>query len=103
MRPRVIKYNYCCCFYYQFNIPLSKLNPMLINNLQIHFFTLDFSLIETASASISSPHHCTLKNHSFIHTSILSYWVIMTLPIQRINNNQNNTKAYSTTNNTYTK
>ena len=34
-RPRVIKYNYCCCFYYQFNIPFSKLNLMLINNLRI--------------------------------------------------------------------
>jgi len=81
MRSRIIKHNYCCCFYYQFNIPFSKLNLMLINNLRIQFFTHDFSLTETASASISSPNHCTLKNFSFIYTSILSYWVIMTLPM----------------------
>jgi len=72
-RPRVIKYNYCCCVYYQFNIPFSKLNLMLINNLRIQFFTQDSSLTETASASLSSPHHCTSKNFSFIYTSIFSY------------------------------
>lgn len=103
MRPRVIKYNYCCCFYYQFNISFSKLNLMLINNLRIQFFTQDFSLTETASASISSPHHCTLKNFSFTYTSIFSSWVIMTLPIQGINNVQNNATAFSTTSSTCSK
>jgi len=76
---------------------------MLINNLIIQFFTHDFSLTETASASISSPHHCTLKNFSFIYTSTLSYWVITTLWMQGINNIQNNAIAFSTTSSTYSK
>ena len=99
-RPRVIKYNYCC-FYYQFNVPFSKLNLMLTNNLRIHFLTNNFSLTETASASISSPHHCTLKNFSFTYTSILSYWVKMMLPIQEISNIQNNSTAFSTISSTF--
>lgn len=82
---------------------LKTLNLMLIYNLRLQFFTHDFSLTETASASISSPHHCTLKNFSFIYTSTISYCVIITLPMQGINNIHNNGIAFSTTSSTYSK